>query len=125
MKALSIRQPWAWLIVNGYKDIENRTWTTKFKGKVLVHVSKTFNWADFNIVKTLDEKYINNYIDNIDSFDYGGIVGVVEIVDCVTEHKSKWFDGPFGFVLKNAKPLEFYSCKGRLGFFNVEYPGVV
>ncbi|WP_245839042.1 ASCH domain-containing protein [Yersinia kristensenii] len=39
MKALSIRQPWAWLIVNGYKDIENRTWNTKCRGPVLIHAS--------------------------------------------------------------------------------------
>ncbi len=37
---LSIRQPWAWLIVNGYKDIENRTWSTRFRGKVLIHAGK-------------------------------------------------------------------------------------
>ncbi|WP_206002040.1 ASCH domain-containing protein [Paraburkholderia aromaticivorans] len=37
MKALSIRQPWAWLIVKGHKDIENRTWSTRFRGRVLIH----------------------------------------------------------------------------------------
>ena len=31
--ALSIRQPWAWLIVNGYKDIENRDWKTHYRGR--------------------------------------------------------------------------------------------
>ena len=31
--ALSIQQPWAWFIVNGYKDVENRTWSTKFRGR--------------------------------------------------------------------------------------------
>ena len=38
--ALSIRQPWAWLIVNGYKDIENRDWPTKFRGRMLVHAPR-------------------------------------------------------------------------------------
>lgn len=37
MKALSILQPWAWLIVNGNKDIENRNWHTRFRGRFLVH----------------------------------------------------------------------------------------
>jgi len=32
MKALSIRQPYAWLIIHGYKDIENRTWGTRVRG---------------------------------------------------------------------------------------------
>ena len=40
MKALSIRQPWAWLIVNGYKDIENRTWSTDFSGRAYVNAGK-------------------------------------------------------------------------------------
>ena len=31
MKAISIRQPWAWLVVNGHKDVENRTWRTKHR----------------------------------------------------------------------------------------------
>ena len=43
MKALSIKQPWAWLIVNGYKDIENRTWKTNYRGTFLVHASKGFD----------------------------------------------------------------------------------
>lgn len=42
MKALSIRQPWAWLIANGHKDIENRTSHTNFRGDFLIHASKKF-----------------------------------------------------------------------------------
>ena len=50
MKALSIRQPWAWLIVNGFKDIENRTWPTKFRGRVLVHASKGMTRDEYDDV---------------------------------------------------------------------------
>ena len=39
--ALSIRQPWAWLIVHGFKDIENRDWPTNFRGRLLVHAGQT------------------------------------------------------------------------------------
>ncbi len=45
MKALSIRQPWAWLIANGYKDIENRSWRTNFRGEFLIHAGKKFDSA--------------------------------------------------------------------------------
>jgi hypothetical protein len=38
LKAISIRQPWAWLIVNGYKDVENRIWAANVRGRVLIHV---------------------------------------------------------------------------------------
>ncbi|MNQ62267.1 ASCH domain protein [compost metagenome] len=40
MKALSIRQPWAWLIIHGGKDVENRSWHTKHRGRFLVHAAK-------------------------------------------------------------------------------------
>ena len=43
MKAISIRQPWAWLIVHGYKDVENRTWATKHRGPILIHAGKTLD----------------------------------------------------------------------------------
>jgi len=42
MKALSIIQPWAWLITRGYKDIENRGWYTPYRGRFLVHASKAY-----------------------------------------------------------------------------------
>jgi len=50
----------------------------------------------------------------------GGIVGVVEIVDCVTKSSSPWFHkGGYGFVLKNARPLPFVKRSGWLRFFKV------
>ena len=47
MRALSIRQPWAWLVVNGYKDIENRTWSTEFRGRVYVHAGQRMEPDDY------------------------------------------------------------------------------
>ena len=46
MKALSIRQPWAWLIIHGGKDIENRCWPTKFRGRMLIHAAKGMTRAE-------------------------------------------------------------------------------
>ena len=51
MKALSIRQPWAWLIVNGYKDIENRNWRTNFRGRVYVHAGKRPDWESLEYIE--------------------------------------------------------------------------
>jgi hypothetical protein len=122
MKALSIRQPWAWLIVNGHKDIENRCWKTHFRGKIYVQASKGMTQDEYNQAFVIagdhgiDLPYPND-------LERGGIVGTVEIVDCVDEHASPWFFGEFGFVLKNANPLPFRPLKGALGFFNVEGGG--
>ena len=40
MKVISIRQPWASLIVNGYKEYEFRSWKTNFRGPIYIHASK-------------------------------------------------------------------------------------
>ena len=53
--------------------------------------------------------------------EIGGIVGVVDVIDCVESHKSKWFNGPFGWVLANPRCLRFRQCKGALGLFQPEY----
>lgn len=50
--------------------------------------------------------------------DCGGIVGVAEIVDCVSQCDSEWFVGKFGFVIRNARPVAFIPVRGELGFFD-------
>jgi hypothetical protein len=46
MRALTIRQPWAWLIVHGHKDLENRTWCTSYRGPLLIHAAGTMAPGD-------------------------------------------------------------------------------
>ena len=104
VKILSIRQPWAYLITQGSKNIENRSWPTKYRGLFLVHASK-------NINRAACEKH------GLDpaELETGGIVGIAEIVNCVKDHRSKWFEGPYGFVLRNRRPLRFVKWTGSLG----------
>ena len=109
MKALSIRQPWAWLIVHGIKDIENRTWQTKLRGKVFIHAPLKFDMAAY--------QRIDYIMPPKQELEIGGIIGTVEIIDCVTKSNSKWFNGPFGFKLINPTQLSFIPCKGQLSFF--------
>ncbi len=58
IKALSIKQPWAWAIVNGYKTIENRTWKTKFRGAFLIHASKQFDKKGYEWIKENASKLV-------------------------------------------------------------------
>lgn len=125
MKVLSIRQPWAWLIVNGLKDIENRSWPTKFRGPVLIHASKGMTRAEYSAACNFAFWAFGGCLPDqgqrIPAFhdlDRGGIVGVAEIVDCVTQSSSPWFMGEHGFVLRDARPLPFTPLRGALGFFN-------
>lgn len=117
MKVLSIRQPWADLIISGHKDIENRSWPTKFRGPVLIHAGKQFESDSFDnlCINPLTRDFMKAVPM---SYDLGGIVGVAEIVDCVTTSKSMWFTGEYGFVLRNARPLSFTPMRGMLGFFD-------
>lgn len=112
VKALSIMQPWAWLIVQGHKDIENRTWPTSYRGPVLIHTGKRLD-PDFEDA----QDWMWPKIERPDDFEVGGIVGEAEIVGCVTSSRSPWFFGPHGFLIRNARPLPFRPCRGRLGFF--------
>jgi len=115
--AISIKQPWAWLIIAGHKDIENRGWETRYRGPVLIHAGKKM---DFDPKVGWDWDWPD--ISPPDRFDVGGIVGQAEIVDCVTESSSPWFFGRYGFVLRNARPLPFRPCRGQLGFFRPVMP---
>lgn len=124
MKALSIRQPWAWLILNGGKDIENRAWKTNFRGRVLVHAAKGITRAEYDSIQAgcFPRGHFNtNFFPAFELLERGGIIGSVEITDCVTQSGSPWFFGPFGFVLTNSKPLPFIPLKGQLGFFEVDH----
>lgn len=118
MKALSIRQPYAWLCANGYKDIENRDWATSFRGRVLIHAGKSYPKRDYNVDAVSFGRYYGvSYPPREEMI--GGIIGVATVVDCVSKSDSQWFNGPYGFVLAEARPLPFISCKGELLFFNV------
>lgn len=115
MKAISIRQPWAWLIVQGYKDVENRTWRTNYRGPILIHASKSLD-PD---LPSLRRRFLQRSIRLPIHFHRGGIVGRARLVDCVPYHPSSWFEGPYGFVLTEAEPLTFIPLRGALYIFTV------
>lgn len=115
---LSIRQPWAWLICHGGKDIENRNWPTRFRGKFLIHAGKGMTRDEYENAEW-DALENGVTLPPYAALERGGIVGEAEIVDCVTHSDSPWFCGDYGFVLRNAKPLPFWPCKGMLGFFHL------
>ena len=111
MKVIVIRQPWAWLIVNGFKDVENRSWATHYRGTLLIQAAarkpapEDLAYARRRGVKLPDD------------FDLGGIVGCVQLDECVHKSRSKWFEGPIGWVLSKPRKLPFVALKGQLGLF--------
>jgi hypothetical protein len=127
MKALSIRQPWAHLIVHEGKTIENRSWSTRYRGPVLIHAAKGMTDEEFrDAMKFVDTVFPTESIVKLarraraSNAPRGGIIGRATLVDVVSQSDSPWFFGPFGFVLEDIQPLPFRPCKGALGFFEVD-----
>lgn len=127
MKLLSVRQPWAWLIVNGLKPIENRDRICNYRGELYIHASKTYD-------KTAELRHILIMIGNVDIYTHfieslvrealaGGIVGKVQMVDCVSESDSPWFSGKYGYVFTDPQVLPFRPIRGYPGLFEINSAG--
>lgn len=138
MKALSIRQPWAWLIVNGYKTVENRSRNIGMPpADLLIHATRTdFSLEYQRCIHFLKAEPRLSYLLELlprgtsNELKFGGIIGQVRTVMRVEhwphvfdEDSSEylWHTDAVAYVFANAKPLPFKPCKGRLGFFNVDY----
>ncbi len=125
MYALSIKQPWAWLICAGYKDVENRDWATKVRGRVYIHTGKSWDANAMDYIRKRVKPEIAAKVCKPQLLPLGSIIGEVDIVNCLeywsgTKNKSPWFVGRYGFFLANPvlyeKPIPY---KGQLGFFEV------
>ena len=144
MRALSIRQPWAWLITRPditdpvarreayrlglIKDVENRTWQTKMRGRFAVQASLSIKRAAYDeLADEIAERrgIIVPGFREIRELT-GGIVGTANLVDCVREYDSTWKEkGQYGFILTQSKPVEFIPYLGRLSFFDIRRQDVL
>jgi ASCH domain len=126
--ALSLKQPWAALVVHGLKSIEIRRWATERRGRIYVHASKTPDprpeaWA-----------WLPDPLKPAAAI-VGGLIGTVEITGCVPYsdvatfrtdrflhfNDAAWFKPPmmYGFLLAHAKPVAFRPIIGNIKFFPV------
>lgn len=126
-RALSVRAPWDHAILHLGKDVENRNRPHSFRGPLLIHTSTS--WQLREVVEAMGFIRRIARANGLDSEmatrtslyeRRGKIVGMVDVVDCVTSSDSPWFFGEFGFTLANPRPLpEPAPCRGMLGFFPV------
>ena len=128
MKALTIKEPWATLIISGYKKYEFRSWKTNYRGELYIHTSlKKIPKNDERIrelVNLLKDKDIK----------YGYIIAKCNLVDCIymdeefinkiktenpTEYKcGEYAVGRYAWVLKDIRKIEPIQAKGHLGIWN-------
>lgn len=110
MKALTIKQPWAWLIVSGHKDIENRSWGTRHRGRFFVHAGKTMSPEGLAFSDSMGIE--------LPDLKLGAIIGEASIVDVVDSSDSPWWIGPKGFLLADQKEYEEPTeMNGKLSFW--------
>lgn len=121
MKALSVKQPWAWLIASGRKTIETRTWPTNYRGPILIVSSKKMmtrdDFKEFRLAFT----------DCPVTMWYGFAVCKANLVDCrpmTKEDENKAgceiYDGAYSWVLEDVEPIKPFAVKGQLGIYEVE-----
>lgn len=120
-KALSVRQPWAHAIIHEGKTIENRSWQTKLRATVAIHAGRLADEEEF--FAFVESGRLRDTVrlrrEEAGRLPRGALVGVVDLVDCVRESASPWFEGPFGFVLANPRPLKPIICTGAMQFFEL------
>lgn len=125
MKVLTIKEPWASLIINGYKKYEFRSWKTKYRGKILIHAGKTLE-------KDVEPRFKDYNLD----YKLGYIIGEADIVDCIkvdeefnkellkinsivygkSNHRED-----FAWKLENIKKYDKpIPIKGQLGLWNYD-----
>lgn len=128
MRAITLWQPYATLLVAGIKIHETRSWSTNYRGELLIHAAKRpIKWAELDI-ESLEK--IHPRIKDIE-YPLGAIVGKVEIVDCrpigvwdlieeVDEILGDWTEGRFAWECANPQPLLIPDVKGKQGFWQYE-----
>lgn len=137
MKALTICQPYAELIVRGTKRVENRTWPTSYRGPLLIHAGKSREWLTDD-GPNLDPR--ENYGIPLEQMTFGAFIGSASMIDCVkysdvldgkyrdkypwlTEHEHA--SGPWCWVMERmvrlANPVPW---RGAQGLWDADYDKV-
>jgi len=130
MKAITIKQPWATLIAEGYKEYEFRTWKTKYRGDILIHAGKGIDKKAMERFKHLNLEY-----------PVGQIIAKAIITDCVKvddrlrdvlakkdpivykgviNKSSNDWDG-YGFKLENIEKINPIEVNGKLSLWDYDY----
>ena len=122
--AYSVRQPWAWALIHGGKDCENRTEMAIRNGgvraqigkRIAIHAGKGMTRAEY---ESAADFMISCAVGCPDPADLlrGGIIGTAFLASVVNEHTSKWFFGPRALCLIRPEPVPFIGAPGQLGMF--------
>ena len=129
MKVLSVKEPFATLILNGIKKIETRSWKTNYRGELFIHASgKTF------AKEFLINDFVINLIKDMD-MNYGNIICKCNLVDCVymddkfiknikknqIEYNcGEYKVGRYAWIIDDIKPIYPIPTTGKLNIWNYD-----
>ncbi len=122
MKAVSVKQPWALAIASGLKTIETRTWSTDYRGPILIVASKKPDAAQLKMAMEETDGEIAEKI------EYGKALATANLVDCrpMTEEDEdaamcEVYPGTFSWVLADIVRMAPFEQKGQLGLYDVDF----
>lgn len=141
VKALTVKHPWAWAIINGGKDVENRSQRTNYRGRLYIHAGKTLDFDAFSFppLQAAEREYhsrglksLYDETNKIDLSTTGMVLGTVDLIDChpatdcadwaeTGSSCSEWaLADHWHWVLGNPRPLACpFPEKGKLGIWNL------
>lgn len=128
MKALTICQPYAQLIIAGRKTCENRSWPTRHRGLIYIHAGKSEKWMSVENGIEMESGYA------VKSFAFGAVVGIARLVDCVnvydsaikkyttamTSEQRRHVNGEWCWILENAQAVGPWPWRGAQGLFEID-----
>jgi len=137
MRALTIKQPWAWAIAHGSKRIENRSWPTAYRGEIAIHAGARSGWdhvAEDSPLLRQEWRRLGHLAAHLERnsewIDFGAVIAVARIADChdgaleqgeCSDWANRW---DFHWVLAQVRPLtDPVPCRGALGLWRL--PGDV
>jgi len=120
VRALTVKQPWAWAIIDAGKDIENRTWHTSYRGSLAIHAgssaTRTYHaWAQGWMAA------IGVEAPELEDLPLGCVIGTVELVDCVRGSGSRWaMPDCWHWVLRKPQSCKPQFARGALGLWMLD-----
>ena len=133
MKALTVKQPWAWAIIHGAKDVENRSRPTKYRGQLYIHagVAEAKEARDWPAMRAAFKHHGIVPDDPMIGMPRGQVIGTVDLIDChawntCTDRDGHLFCsawsmvGGYHWVLANPQPVTPFPAKGMLGIWNLD-----
>lgn len=127
MKAITICQPYAHLILQGRKTCENRTWFTNYRGPIYIHAGKNLSWLD------LEGDRDASYDIAMKDMQFGAVIAIANLVACIrqdsrlimewlgkmTEEQKHHVNGPFCWILDRVEPVGPWPWKGAQGLWDI------